>query len=277
MLGKIKDSQNNLSLSVYLLIVFALSWPFQFFIFIWPESTWAFKMLLVSMVMVTIGTIISAKIVFKDSLSEAGWSWGRPIHYLAALVLPILVWIVPTIYSLFLGPQTMPINFNFIDAFFLFLTSFVITLIPAFGEEFGWRGYLLPRLVRNYSIKKALLIQAFIWWGWHLPVLVFSGMTSSLIKGNVIFSIMAMLAISIIPSMMHAIVFSYFWTTSNSLVVVTVYHSAFDEIRDTAQSSVGLGPLVEIWQMILLTIVGLIFLWKVRWAQLKIIQDKYWA
>lgn len=274
MLRERTSIKRNFSLPIYLLIVFAISWPFQFFIFFWPEATWAFKMLLVSMIMVSVGTFISGRYIFQDTFSDAGWSWGKPVHYLAAFILPFVLWTVPTLLGLILGTQNMPINFNLMDTMFLFVFSFVITLIPAFGEEFGWRGYLLPRLARKHSIKKALLVQAFVWWGWHLPVLVFSGINSRLIEGNVLLSIIILLAISIIPSMMHAIVFSYFWSTSYSLAVVTVYHSAFDEVRDTLESSIGFGPIVEIWQMLLLTILGLILLWKGKWTQLRIIQNK---
>lgn len=261
------------SLLTYLLIVFAISWPFQGLIFFFPEAIWASKMLLVSMVMVTIGTFIAGKYAFRDTFRDAGWSWGKPKHYLVAFALPILLWVVPTLISILLGIQILPANFNASDAITLFLSSFIITLIPAFGEEFGWRGYLLPRLLLKHSIKKALMIQALIWWGWHLPVLVFAGINAPIIKDNILFSTIIVLAISIIPSMMHAIVFSYFWSTSSSLAVVTIYHAAFDEIRDTIENSVGFGPLVELWQMLLLTMIGAILLWKGKWKKLENIKN----
>jgi len=154
MLGKIKDNQNNFSLTIYLLIVFAVSWPFQFFILFWPEAIWAFKMLLVSMIMVSVGTFIAGKYVFHDTFSDAGWNWGKPVHYISAFALPFIIWVIPTLISLFLETKSLPFDFNLVDTIILFLLSFIITIIPAFGEEFGWRGYLLPHLVKNYSIKK---------------------------------------------------------------------------------------------------------------------------
>jgi hypothetical protein len=44
-----------------------------------------------------------------------------------------------------------------------------------------------------------------------------------------------------------------------------VYHSAFDEVRDTLEGSVGFGPLAHNWQMVVLTILGLVILWKAKW------------
>ena len=269
-----KKAGKNFSLLTYILIVFTISWPFQGFIYLFPEATWAYKMLLVSMIMVTVGTFIAGKLIFKDTFKDAGWSWGQPKHYALALTLPILLWIAPTLIGILLGIQTLPETFSGLNMTTPFILSFVITLIPAFGEEFGWRGYLLPRLLLKYSIKQALIIQSFIWWLWHLPFLVFTGINAPLIEKNVFFSIAIVLAISLIPSIAHAVVFAYFWSTSSSLVVVTIYHAAFDEIRDTIENSIGLSSLTEVWQMLLLIIIGTILLWKGKWKKLQILKKR---
>ncbi|HEX2142302.1 MAG TPA: CPBP family intramembrane glutamic endopeptidase, partial [Candidatus Limnocylindria bacterium] len=36
-------------------------------------------------------------------------------------------------------------------------------------EEFGWRGYALPRLVARFRPPAATLVLAVVWTGWHLP------------------------------------------------------------------------------------------------------------
>lgn len=259
----------NFSLSTYLLIVLAISWPFQGFVFLFPEATWAYKLLLVSMIMVTVGTYIAGRFVFEDTFKDAGWNWGKPKHYIMALSLPILLWLIPTLLQILFGVQILPKDFNMSSAINLFVFSFAMTLVPAFGEEFGWRGYLLPRLLLKYSIRKALILQSFIWWLWHLPFLVFTGINTPIIKENILGSVVILLAISIIPSMAHAIVFAYFWSVSSSLAVVTIYHAAFDEIRDTIKHFVGLSSFTEIWQMLLLTIIGTILLNKGKWKRLQ--------
>ena len=147
------------------------------------------------------------------------------------------------------------------------MLRFVATLIPAFGEEFGWRGYMLPHLIKRYRLKTALLLHSFIWWAWHLPVIVGMGVAENL-TGNRGTSITIMLAITLIPTMMHAIAYAYIWTVTQSLAVVTAYHAAFDEIRDAIASSIGYGFLVEIWQMLTLTVLGGLLLWKGNWKQL---------
>jgi membrane protease YdiL (CAAX protease family) len=37
------------------------------------------------------------------------------------------------------------------------------------GEEFGWRGFALPRLLKHQRPLGAALILGAIWWAWHLP------------------------------------------------------------------------------------------------------------
>jgi membrane protease YdiL (CAAX protease family) len=47
----------------------------------------------------------------------------------------------------------------------------VTFLLGPFGEEFGWRGYLLPRLARRFSISISMLIVGVVWAIWHWPLL----------------------------------------------------------------------------------------------------------
>ncbi len=49
-----------------------------------------------------------------------------------------------------------------------------LTMISTFGEELGWRGYLLPRLVPLGPIKASLIIG--VAWGlWHAPLILLDG------------------------------------------------------------------------------------------------------
>lgn len=46
----------------------------------------------------------------------------------------------------------------------------LLNAIATFGEEFGWRAYLLPKL-RGLGQRKALLLSGVIWGVWHWPVI----------------------------------------------------------------------------------------------------------
>ncbi len=45
-----------------------------------------------------------------------------------------------------------------------------INMIPAFGEEAGWRGMLFPSLCERTSQRNAVLITGVIWGVWHAPI-----------------------------------------------------------------------------------------------------------
>ena len=51
------------------------------------------------------------------------------------------------------------------------LVSPFVNGLATFGEEFGWRGYLFPRLMA-LGPRKALLLSGVIWGVWHAPYIV---------------------------------------------------------------------------------------------------------
>jgi membrane protease YdiL (CAAX protease family) len=265
---KINTIQRPFSLTVYLLIVFALSWPFQIAYVIWGTTpTASYLLSSISMVMVTVGTFIAGRYVFRDGFKNAGWHWGKPTQYLWTFGLALLIFAVPTLLEAVLGLRVLPAKISVIAIIGNFLLRFVLTLIPGFGEEFGWRGYMLPHLASRYSPRKAVFIHAFIWWAWHLPVVFTIGIREG-IGASVGESIVLITLITLIPSMMNAVIFAYVWTATQSLAVSSVYHSAYDEVRDAIEKSIGFGPLVNIWEMAVTTLLGAFLLWKGNWKPL---------
>ena len=70
-----------------------------------------------------------------------------------ALPIPMgLLMVVQLLQGLFLGPA---LNF-----------------VTCFGEEWGWRGYLLPKVSRRISTFPTLLVTGIIWGLWHAPLTI---------------------------------------------------------------------------------------------------------
>ncbi len=46
----------------------------------------------------------------------------------------------------------------------------LLNCVTCFGEEWGWRGYLLPKLITRMPIWGALLLSGVIWGLWHAPL-----------------------------------------------------------------------------------------------------------
>ena len=47
-----------------------------------------------------------------------------------------------------------------------------LNFFTCFGEEWGWRGYLLPKICKHFSAVPTLLITGIIWGLWHAPLTI---------------------------------------------------------------------------------------------------------
>jgi uncharacterized protein len=252
------------SVGLYLLIVFGFSWPFQLVFAFLGE---AFRpILLLSMLMAGIGTFVAGRYVFRDGFEGTGWRLGRPRHYLFSVALAALLWVPPVFMEHIAGWRTVVVQGRWDAIAVTLATSFGMTLLPAFAEEFSWRGYLLPRLLKRYTCRRALLAHGLITWLWHVPFIVAAGIG---LGGGLSTSVPLVLIVSVIPTVLHAVVFAWLWWCSGSVWVSTVYHAAFDEVRDTLEQHVGFGVLSQNWQAAVLTILGGVLLRKVPWGRAK--------
>jgi len=55
------------------------------------------------------------------------------------------------------------------------LVFLYIFIFSALGEEIGWRGYALPRLLIDWGSLRASLILGICWFIWHLPLFWIAG------------------------------------------------------------------------------------------------------
>ena len=123
-----------------------------------------------------LAVLLMLLVVTRDGYTKAGWAvlelhhWGVRAWGLALLPCLTLgfgysvVWL--TGIASFAMPEeglaTLPLEVAF---------SAVIALPLAFGEELGWRGYLLPHL-SAMPRGRALLLSGLLHGIWHLPILL---------------------------------------------------------------------------------------------------------
>ena len=260
------------SLFNYLILVCLLSWPFQ--ILSWVTGAGLFgryALNATSMCMVAVATFIYGKYILKDGFKNEGWRLGKPIHYLAIIGLVVFIWVVPTIIDTVSGNINLPTTIETWQIIAILVFLFV-TIIPAFGEEFGWRGYMLPHLVGRFTPRKAVFFSSIIWWLWHFPILMENFYYVS--KGAVtmfsaILTIVLLLVLSGLPAIGHGILFAYIWQRTESIVIVTLYHTLIDAVRDSIQITIGMGEITSIWINVVFLIIGIVLLWKGNWNNLE--------
>jgi membrane protease YdiL (CAAX protease family) len=94
------------------------------------------------------------------------------LWYIGAALMPLalsfVLWICNTLIT---GKRLL---FSFEPVYMLF-AALPLNIITAGTEEIGWRGLLLPELLKKLSSFKATIVLSFIWALWHLPLFFTKG------------------------------------------------------------------------------------------------------
>lgn len=54
----------------------------------------------------------------------------------------------------------------------LVLVAPLLNFVTCFGEEWGWRGYLLPHLLEKRSVAFSVVMSGLVWGLWHAPITI---------------------------------------------------------------------------------------------------------
>lgn len=132
-------------------------------------------------------------VLFRIDTRTLGWNW-RPLRYealgyylplLYAIPVYIVTWIaVPGSLGLGAFEKGAASSFSMpasphVATFGLMIpmlaTLGVIgSLANGLGEEIGWRGFLLPRLVGQFGFTLGCIVSGLIWAVWHYPGLLWA-------------------------------------------------------------------------------------------------------
>ncbi|MBN4081267.1 CPBP family intramembrane metalloprotease [Caldithrix abyssi] len=116
-----------------------------------------------SVTAIVLTSIISGKAGLRELLVEqttrrVSFQWVA----VALLGIPIVAAVAIGLHSLLGGPELRLRTTTL-------LPQIIIILIISLGEEYGWRGYALPKLQKKYSALVASVILGLIWGFWHYP------------------------------------------------------------------------------------------------------------
>ncbi|WP_110515567.1 CPBP family intramembrane glutamic endopeptidase [Herpetosiphon llansteffanensis] len=130
---------------------------------------------------------ISTQLCFERNLKGLGWkiapakdlllSYGLPLGY--GLLVYGVVWLsgIGSFSLQALATQVGLATPLTIGAFWAYLgetatVGILRSALLAFGEELGWRGFLVPELLKRYSFAATATISGIIWAMWHYPAIL---------------------------------------------------------------------------------------------------------
>jgi hypothetical protein len=178
--------------------------------------------------------------VSKEGLRGSLGPSRRWRYYLLAwLAPPFLVSVIVGVVVLTGLGDFSPEDSLFKIYILLLLVGVPVSAVLAFGEEYGWRGYLLPKLLPLGEVKASLVV-ALIWGPWHLPVLL-AGLNYPDEHP------LAALAIFMPSVVMLSLLFTRLFVASGgSVLVVAVAHGSLNAFSDRLTDSDHLSgsPLV---------------------------------
>ncbi|WP_373898677.1 CPBP family intramembrane glutamic endopeptidase [Haloimpatiens sp. FM7315] len=118
--------------------------------------------------------------------------------------------------------------------YFIVMAAVSPNVLFAFGEEYGWRGYLLPKLCEVNSKVKASTIVGVVWALYHIPVMILLNVSKfgiikaiglALIQGGAafVFSYAFSYSYFISERVYPLVIMHGFWNSYNPFVLGSIY------------------------------------------------------
>ena len=136
--------------------------------------------------------------------------------------------LVPAVTALWLAPQfgLARVDWSTLGPWYELIPPLVIlTVFAGLGEEFGWRGFAVPRLRRRHTALITSLIIGGFHAAWHLPLFLVKGERYHGLAQQLGF-LPAFLGYAILVLALTVQITWIFINTRGSVLLVAVYHGA---------------------------------------------------
>lgn len=250
-------SKNRKQVGLYLLFTFVLSWAFMLGVIVpaalklTPESTdmqRAAVAILEAFVM-----FIPAVGVVLTRLVTHDWSdcrlhlnlKGHAVPYLVGWFGPMALTIVGAVLYFLLFPSQFslsaaaanpmlgteaPAALNTVATVVLVLLCPLLNAINCFGEEWGWRGFLYPKMKEGHSFLRTAVLVGLIWGIWHAPIIAIGHNYQQVVGTASWPMIVAAIAAMCVLCVFLSIIFCYISQRAHSVWPAVVAHGAFNGV-----------------------------------------------
>lgn len=167
------------------------------------------------------------------TLKEKGWSGvgglfrqGFNLHFrkiwlLPILLLPPLIFTGATLLSAIIGKTALDLSIVTNPPVAIVAPIMILFTAGPLQEEFGWRGYALPRLQLRFNALVSSIILGIVWWLWHLP-LVF-------IPGKFMVDNLPLFGMLMIEIVLTSVLFTWIYNnTGGSILATLLFHTSMN-------------------------------------------------
>lgn len=266
---------NNLGtkkIGVFLLLAFLQMIAIGLFLYYGNAGDTATELAVIGSMFTPLLSVIFTQLLFKEPVLRGlginfkfnnWWIWGWVLIPVLSLVVLGLSLLVPEAHLsnevLDELTEDAPVRMNiwgFVGVTIVngLLTGATINALAAFGEEIGWRGFLVRELAGKKFLWAALFIGV-VWGAWHFP-LILNGLNYPDHPIAGVF-MMIVMCVCLTP------IFLYFRLKGHSVIVPAIMHGTFNAMIQLANVLVmpmndlviGVAGLVGIIALLLFDIV----------------------
>jgi membrane protease YdiL (CAAX protease family) len=243
-------------LLAYFLLTFAITWGLGAWVLLWPSQVEALfgktsvsnPLFIVAVYAPSISALVITAVTggpsgLRDLVSRLfRWRVGLRWYLIVLLGMPAICIISADLGAWWAG-QPIGVGPGY---WWLSPQPFLLSLLidpGPLGEELGWRGFALPRLLRGRSALSASIILGLVWGVWHLPAFFVSGLPQNQ------FAFPVFLAGSVALSVLMAWVYQ---NTQGSVLFAVLIHWLFNT------HSLPRGPLPILTAVLVVVAVAIV-------------------
>ena len=267
-------------IAIFLAVTFALTWAYEFGV-VYPVATGSLAgvppvaaqfVTGAAMLFPALGVLVTRLVTregFKNSLIKPRgfkrtWPWflvawfapaalavaGAAVYFLAFPqdFYPSMSLILSTAQQQAETAGGAQVTADALRSMLLMQLPFAVLMAPAlnivttFGEEWGWRGYLVPKVAAKLRIVPTLLVTGVIWGLWHAPLTVIGHNYGLGYLGWPVTGILAMCVFCIVMG----IFLTYVTVRTGSCLAAAIGHGAINGFLNAVVifSATGGNPFV---------------------------------
>jgi membrane protease YdiL (CAAX protease family) len=249
---------NRYQIVIFIILTFVFSW-FPWYAGIAPEVM-AMGPSIAAFILVL---IVGGKNGFMDLVRPFGrWRVGLGL-WLVAIFGPGILYLIGLGVHLLFGGEAPPFTMIKEELNLIPLYLVMVVLMPwngPIGEEFGWRGYALPKLQSKFGALMASLLIGVIWGIWHLPSFFAPQGVIGAVYADVGLIFFVLYTLGTIANSIF-MTWLYNKSKASALVAGIVWHAAINFwapilLSDSSLKAAGEGHLPTIASNLYLTVLG---------------------